>query len=100
MEPDEMPPKERAWLVAGHRTAESRVAHPIVLAPDGMPPLIMLPPGMDAWAREEAHGWGFAELVEQRGGWLYLVRRLCSLGEAVGKLASAVVAVWLMTALM
>jgi hypothetical protein len=88
-----MRPKERAWMVAGHRVeTERELTFPQVWAAQGQSAVLFLP---QQWAgdsdiREAAFGWAMAELVEQRGGWLFLVRRLIYFAHEFGRIASAV----------
>jgi hypothetical protein len=87
--------KERAWLVAGHRVEiEAELAFPQVWAARRYPAVLFLPAHWadDADVREAAFGWACAELAEQRGGWLFLVKRLVYFAHELGRIASAVAA--------
>jgi predicted dienelactone hydrolase len=95
MEPDQMPPMERAWTCAGLRATESTVRRALVLAPedDALVPLLVLPAGLTPRERELAFGWAAAELEHQRGSWLFLVRRLSYFARELGRVASVLGAV-------
>ena len=90
---DDMRQKKRAWLVAGNKwDFDEDLDFPIVLAANGQVPIVFLP---KRWESDEqlcelAFGWAAAELVEQRGGWLFLVRRLVYFASHLGRIASAV----------
>ena len=91
MAADDMRQKERAWLVAGHRVEiEAELTFPQLWAAHSQPAVLFLPShwACDADVREAAFGWAMAELVEQRGGWLFLVRRLIYFVHEFGRVAS------------
>lgn len=87
---DDMRPKERAWAVAGHQwEMASGLEFPELWAARGKPAMLFIPAVYDDDARELAFGWAMAELAEQRGGWLFLVRRLIYFANDLGRIASA-----------
>lgn len=88
---DDMRQKERAWLVAGHQwELICGLEFPELWAARGKPAVLFIPAGYDADARELAFGWAMADLAEQRGGWLFLVRRLIYFANELGRIASGV----------
>lgn len=89
MAADDMRSKERAWLCAGHRWDFSEdIDFPDLFTADNEPAILLIPEGWDEDRRELAFGWACAEVVEQRGGWLFLVKRLIYMTTRLSRRAS------------
>lgn len=80
---DELGAKERGWICAGFLvTTVTGLLDPLVLAPDGLAPLLLLPDGWPDALRELAFGWARSDLAEQKRGWLGALRTLAALVDA------------------
>ncbi len=74
--------KQHAWTVNGGRwIIDQETDDPYVMAADGEPPVLCLPPGLTPAWTEVAFGFGIADLKQQREGMLALARDLARLVE-------------------
>lgn len=67
--------KQHAWAVAGYGwLIDEDLEAPVLLCADDHCPVLCLPPGLSADESDQAFGWALADLVEQRQGWMALLR--------------------------
>mgnify|MGYP000947894407 CR=1 FL=1 len=72
--------KHRAWACAGYGwMVDHTIREPVLMLADGERPVLCLPAGLTASQSEQVFAWGIADLLEQQGGWLALLRHTSDL---------------------
>lgn len=67
--------KHRAWAFAGYGwMVDTIFDEPLLMLADDKCPVVCLPAGLTEKEHEVLFGWAFAELIEQRRGWVGLLR--------------------------
>lgn len=84
---DQMGEMRRAWLCCGLGCMVDptlkRHDLPYLLAPEDERPVLCLPPGRNTAEYELMFGWGMAQLLRERHGWLEVVRRVARLAATI-----------------